>query len=108
MELQVAAERKKRAQILESEGERQSKINNAEAEKAEVVLQSEGSYTDKVNRAKGEAEAIEMVATATANSVKTVAQALKDEHGKNAISLQVAEKYIAAFEKLAKESNTVI
>ena len=37
MELQVAAERKKRAQILESEGKRQSMINIAEADKESII-----------------------------------------------------------------------
>lgn len=36
MELQAEAERRKRAQILESEGERQSKINRAEGDKEQV------------------------------------------------------------------------
>lgn len=40
MELQVAAERQKRAEILESEGKRQSQINIAEAYKQEIVLKS--------------------------------------------------------------------
>ena len=108
MELQVAAERQKRAQILESEGHRQSKINNAEAEKAEVVLDSEASYTSQVNRAKGEAEAVTLVATATAESIEIVANAIQKKGGSDAVALKLAEQYIAAFAKLAKENNTVI
>lgn len=51
--LQAEAERRKRAQILESEGQRQSKINVAEADKAEVILASEAAQQDLINRAKG-------------------------------------------------------
>ena len=108
MELQVAAERQKRAQILESEGNRQSKINNAEAEKAELVLNSEASYISQVNRAKGEAEAVTLVATATAESIEVVASAIQKKGGADAVSLKLAEQYILAFAKLAKENNTVI
>ena len=36
MELQAEAERRKRAQILDSEGQRQSRINISEGEKAQV------------------------------------------------------------------------
>ncbi|MFY9590279.1 SPFH domain-containing protein [Rickettsia endosymbiont of Halotydeus destructor] len=108
MELQVAAERQKRAQILDSEGNRQSKINHAEGEKAQVVLNSEASYTDQVNRAKGEAEAIGLVATATANSINIIAAAVQKTGGSEAVSLKIAEQYIHAFGNLAKESNTVI
>jgi regulator of protease activity HflC (stomatin/prohibitin superfamily) len=108
MELQVAAERQKRAQILESEGNKQSKINNAEAEKAEVVMNSEASYISQVNRAKGEAEAITLVATATAESIEVVANAIQKKGGADAVSLKVAENYIEAFSKLAQTNNTVI
>lgn len=108
MELQVAAERQKRAQILESEGNRQAKINHAEGEKAQVVLNSEASYTDQVNRAKGEAEAIGLVATATANSIEVVAAAVQKTGGSDAVALKIAEQYISAFGNLAKDTNTVI
>ncbi|WP_341786869.1 stomatin-like protein [Rickettsia endosymbiont of Cantharis rufa] len=108
MELQVAAERQKRAQILESEGNRQAKINHAEGEKAQVVLNSEASYTDQVNRAKGEAEAIGLVATATANSIEVVAAVVQRTGGSDAVALKIAEQYISAFGNLAKDTNTVI
>lgn len=41
MELQAEAERRKRASILESEGQRQARINVAEAHKQSVILASE-------------------------------------------------------------------
>ncbi|MCC8377878.1 MAG: paraslipin [Rickettsia endosymbiont of Graphium doson] len=108
MELQVAAERQKRAQILESEGNRQAKINHAEGEKAQIVLNSEASYTDQVNRAKGESEAIGLVATATSKSIETIASAMQKTGGSEAVSLKIAEQYINAFGNLAKDTNTVI
>lgn len=108
MELQVAAERQKRAEILQSEGLRQSKINMAEGAKQEVVLNSEGALTDQVNRAKGEAEAILAVAEATAKGIEVVAAAIQKSGGQDAISLKIAEQYVAAFEKLAKTSTTIL
>lgn len=108
MELEVAAERQKRAKILESEGHRQAQINVAEGEKAQVVLNSEAAYTDQVNRARGEAEAILFVAEATAKGIDIVAEAIKHEGGPDAVSLRVAEQYVEAFSKLAKENNTLI
>ena len=108
MELQVAADRQKRASILESEGKRQSQINVAEGKKQEVVLQSEGALTDQVNRAKGEAEAILAVAQASAKGIEMVAAAIQKQGGSEAVSLKVAEEYIRAFQQLAKESTTVL
>lgn len=108
MELQVAAERQKRAEILQSEGQRQSQINVAEGEKQQVVLASEGSLTDQVNRAKGEAEAIVAVAEATAKGIEMIAAAIARKGGEEAIALRVAEQYVSAFEKLARTATTVL
>jgi regulator of protease activity HflC (stomatin/prohibitin superfamily) len=108
MELQVAAERKKRAEILESEGRREAQINISEADKREVVLQSEAAMIDQINRAKGESEAIVAVATATAEGIKQVANSIQSQGGSDAVSLRIAEQYISAFKELAKQSNTIL
>ncbi len=108
MELQMAADRQKRATILESEGKRQSQINVAEGKKQEVVLQSEAAMIDQVNRAKGEAEAIYAVAQATAKGIEEVAQAIVKTGGTEAVALKIAEQYVSAFSQLAKSSTTVL
>lgn len=108
MELQVAAERQKRAEILDSEGKRQAQINIAEGGKRDVVLQSEAALTDQINRAKGEAEAILAVAGATAEGIRLVAASIDDAGGEKAVALRLAEQYIDAFAKLAQETNTIL
>ncbi len=108
MELQVAAERQKRAEVLDSEGKRQSQINIAEGIKQEVVLKSEAAMTDQINRAKGEAEAILAVAKATAEGIEMVAASIDKAGGEKAVALKLAEQYIEAFSNLAKESNTIL
>lgn len=108
MELQMTAERKKRAMILESEGQRQAQINLAEGARAKVVLESEAAKIDRVNRAHGEAEAIEMLAKAGAGGIGMLARALEERGGERAASLQVAEKYLDAFRNLAKEGNSIL
>jgi len=108
METQVAAERQKRAYILESEGKMQSTINLAEARKREVVLNSEAIMTEKTNFAQGEASAIKMISESTGEAISCIADALKKESGSEAASLKIAEQYINAFKELAKSTNTVI
>ncbi len=108
MELQVAAERKKRADILESEGKREAQINISEAQKRQVVLSSEAAQIDQVNRAKGEAEAILAVAEATAQGIKQVADAMQSKGANEAVSLKVAEKYVEAFHQLARQGTTIM
>ena len=108
MEMQAEAERKKRAQILVSEGERQANINKADGEKNSVILASEAARMDQVNRAQGEAEAILAKASATAKGIQIVSQAIQESGGTEAVSLRIAEQYIDAFSKLAKEGTTVL
>lgn len=108
MELQMTAERQKRAKILESEGQRQAQINLAEGARAKMVLESEAAQIDRINRAKGDAEAIEMLAKASAAGIGKIAEALQARGGEQAASLQVAEKYLEGFRELAKEGNSIL
>ncbi|KAK7350781.1 hypothetical protein VNO77_09727 [Canavalia gladiata] len=108
MEMQAEAERKKRAQILESEGERQANINIADGKKSAVILASEAARMDQVNRAQGEAEAILAKAKATAEGLACVSKSLKENGGPEAASLRIAEQYIQAFSNIAKEGTTML
>ncbi|HOK39983.1 MAG TPA: stomatin-like protein [bacterium] len=108
MEKQMRAEREKRALIAESEGERQAKINRAEGDKQEAIQKSEGEKMKRINEAEGRAQEILKVAQATAEGIKIIAQAISVEKGSEAVSLKIAEQYIAEFGKLAKTNNTMI
>lgn len=110
MHRQVTAERSKRAEILESEGQRQSAINIAEGKKQSVILASEALRAEQINMASGEAEAILLKAQATANGIDAVARSIAQgkDAAQGAVSLSVAEKYVDAFANLAKESTSVI
>ncbi|WP_158771940.1 SPFH domain-containing protein [Paraglaciecola sp. L1A13] len=108
MEAQMKAERVKRAQILESEGDRQAAINRAEGEKASVVLAAEADKSEAVLRAEGEAKAIVAVATAQAEALRQVGEAAATEEGQKAIQLDLATKAIEAKHAIAKESSVVL
>eukprot|EP00794_Sanderia_malayensis_P009598 gene9598-10585_t len=86
MQMQVEAERRKRANILESEGQRESAIN----------------------RANGEAKAILAKAQARAEAINMISKALVERSGNQAAALSIAEQYVQAFSNLAKTNNTVI
>ncbi|MBQ4315376.1 MAG: paraslipin [Lentisphaeria bacterium] len=109
MEKQMKAEREKRAIIAESEGERQSRINRAEGVKQEAIALSEGEFQKRVNEASGRAEEIRLVAQATAEGIRNIANAIAETPGGyDAMNLRLAEQYIAEFGKIAKESSTVV
>lgn len=108
MEAQMKAERVKRAQILESEGDRQAAINRAEGEKASVVLAAEADKSEQILRAEGEAKAIVAVASAQAEAITKVGEAANTEEGQKAIQLDLATKAIEAKQAIAKESSVVL
>ncbi|KIW67814.1 hypothetical protein PV04_07040 [Phialophora macrospora] len=110
MHRQVTAERSKRAEILDSEGQRQSAINIAEGRKQSVILASEALKAEKINMASGEAEAILMKAQATAQGIDAVASAIGrgEANAQGAMNLDVAKEYVAAFRQLAKEGTAVV
>ncbi len=108
LEKQMRAEREKRAAIAESEGKRQATINVAEGDKQEAIKKSEGEKMKRVNEAEGRAKEIELVAHATADGIRKIAEAIQAPGGGDAVNLRVAEQYIKEFGNLAKENNTVI
>ncbi|WP_037585946.1 SPFH domain-containing protein [Stenoxybacter acetivorans] len=119
MQAQITAEREKRARIAQSEGLRQEQINLAsgqreadiqksEGEAQAAINESNGEKVAQINRAQGEAEALRLVAQASAEAIRVVAEAVRMPGGSEAVNLKVAEQYVEAFGKLAKEGNTLI
>ncbi|KAL1509881.1 hypothetical protein ABEB36_004552 [Hypothenemus hampei] len=108
MQMQVEAERKKRAAVLESEGVRAADINVAEGKRQARILASEAERQEQINKATGEASAIIAVAEARAKGLQVVAEALQSELGSNAAALSIAEQYVGAFDNLARTNNTLI
>ncbi|OHX11520.1 SPFH domain-containing protein [Chromobacterium sphagni] len=119
MQAQITAEREKRARIAQSEGVKMEQINLAtgareaaiqksQGEMQATINNSEGDKQAAINKAKGEAEALRLVADATADALNRIGGAIRNDGGLEAVNLKVAEQYIAAFGKLAKENNTII
>lgn len=108
MEKQMRAEREKRAVVLSSEGERDAQINTAEGEKQRVIKESEATRQQQINEAEGEAQAILSIANATADGLRAIAAAVREEGGTNALRLRIAEQYVEQFGKLAREGNTFV
>lgn len=119
MQAQITAERDKRARIAQSEGlkieqinlatgEREAEIKKSEGEAQAAVNASQGEKVAQINRAEGEAQALRLVAQASADAIRTIAAAIQEPGGSEAVNLKVAEQYVEAFGKLAKENNTLI
>ena len=108
MQAQITAEREKRALIAASEGRKQEQINIATGEREAFIQRSEGEKQSAINLAQGEAAAIIAVASANAQAIRQVAEAIQSPGGMDAVNLKVAEKYVEAFGNVAREGNTLI
>lgn len=97
MILQAEAERRKRASILTSEGDRTANINVAEAEKKAAILKAEGA-----------AESMIIQAEASSKSLNMIDSALKGNSGYEAAQFLLGQRYIQAYQQVAKNENTII
>ncbi|MEP1151264.1 MAG: stomatin-like protein [Balneola sp.] len=108
MEKQMEAEREKRAEITHSEGFRQARINESEGEQKSQILVSEGARQRRINEAKGKAKEIELIASATANGIQRIAEAMQKPGGELAVRTKLVEQYIEQFGSILKNSNVSV
>ncbi len=94
MELQMSAERKRRAAILTSEGEREAAINSARGKAEAQLLAAESEKKAIVLRAQADREQQVLRAQSTAESIKIIANTLKDNpHAIEALKFMLAQNY---------------
>ncbi len=120
MEMQMAAERRKRAAILTSEGERESAVNSArgsaeaqvldaeaqqkstilaaEAEQKTIVLRAQADRQQRVLRAQGTAEALQIIA----NTLKT------DPKAEAALQFLLAQNYLDMGTTIGKSDSSKV
>ena len=108
LEKQMRAERERRAVVAKSEGERQAQINVSEGARQEMINLSEAQKLKQINEAEGKAGEIRLIAEATAQGLRAIAAAIREEGGLDAVNLRVAEQYVKEFGQLAKTNNTLI
>jgi regulator of protease activity HflC (stomatin/prohibitin superfamily) len=106
MELQMTAERKKRAAILTSEGERESAINKArgaadaqlltaEASQKSAILEAEGQKQSRILRAEAERQEKVLRSQGTAQAVQVLVQVTKgNPQAQSALQFLLAQSYI--------------
>ena len=93
MELQMQAERNRRAEILKAEGEKQSQILNSEGEKQAEINAAEAEKQANILKAEGEARAKVLQAEAEAAAIRNIAEAVADR-GADPVNYLLAVKYI--------------
>lgn len=105
MELQMRAERERRAAVTNAEAGKRAAILESEGQKESQVRKAEGEKDASVLRAQGLAEARLAMAEAEAESIRLIAAALPD--GQAAMYL-LGLKYLEALPRLADGRGTTI
>ncbi|MDB9447307.1 SPFH domain-containing protein [Anabaena sp. CS-542/02] len=106
MELQMAAERRRRAAILTSEGERESAVNtargkaeaqilDAEARQKSTILQAEAQQKSIILQAEAERQQQVLKAQATAEALRIITNTLNGQPGaQEALQFLLAQSYL--------------
>ena len=95
MELQMSAERQKRAAILKSEGERDSAINSARGHAEARVLDAEAHQKAMILEAQAERQTQVLKAHATAEALQIITKVLKnDPKAYEALQFLLAQNYM--------------
>ncbi len=100
MELQMQAERNRRAEILKAEGEKQAQILNSEGEKQAEINAAEAEKQANILKAEGEAKAKVLQAEAEAAAIRNIAEAVADR-GADPVNYLLAVKYIETLKEVA-------
>lgn len=114
MELQMTAERRKRAQLLEAEGNKQAAILGAEGQATSQLRNAQANKESHILKAEGDAEAIQANAVAQARSRKIQAEAeamaletIAEKIGKDAaVQYMIGIKYLDSLQVMANGRST--
>jgi len=101
MNLQMTAERERRAVVARAEGEREAQVKRAEGEKQALILAAEG----RQQAALRDAEARIALSQAEAEATRLVSDAAS-KHGNAGLQYFIADRYVRAFQAMASAPNT--
>ncbi|MCU0517407.1 MAG: SPFH/Band 7/PHB domain protein [Oscillatoria sp. Prado101] len=120
MELQMSAERRKRAAILTSEGDRESAINSAkgkaeaqvldaEARQKAVILDAEAQQKTIVLKAQAERQQQVLKAQATSEALQIIGKTLQsDPNARQALQFLLAQNYLEMGMKIGSSDSSKV
>ena len=94
MEQQMEAERKKRAEITLSRGDKEAMVNVSEGMRQKAINLSEGEKQKRILEAEGRAQQIRLLAESTAEGIQEVATAIQLPGGREAVEMQLVEQFV--------------
>jgi regulator of protease activity HflC (stomatin/prohibitin superfamily) len=106
MEMQMAAERTKRAVIIKSEGAREKTVNEARGEAESRLIDAKAAAEAVKFEAEAEASKLELEATGAARALGILGTALGSQA--DAAKFQIMREFIAAKRDLARSENAKV
>ena len=101
MNLQMTAERERRAVVARADGEREAAIKRAEGEKQALILAAEGRQQAAIR----DAQARIALAEAEGEATRMVSEAAS-RYGQAGLRYFIADRYVRAFQSMASAPNT--
>ncbi len=101
MNMQMTAERERRAVVARADGEREAAIKRAEGEKQALILRAEGRQQAAIR----DAAARVQLATAEGEATRLVSEAAT-RYGPSGLQYFIADRYVRAFQSIASAPNT--
>jgi len=109
MELQMSAERQKRAAILKSEGERDSAVNSARGHAEAQVLDAEAHKKAMILEAEAERQTQVLKAHATSEALQIITKVLNsDPKAKEALQFLLAQNYMDMGTKIGNSDSSKV
>ncbi|EAZ89847.1 SPFH domain-containing protein [Crocosphaera chwakensis] len=109
MELQMAAERRKRAAILTSEGERDSAINSAQGNAESRILEAEAQKKAEILKAEAERQQQILKAEAIAKAIDILTEKIKtDPNAREALQFLLAQNYLDMGVKIGSSDSSKV
>ncbi|ERT05006.1 SPFH domain / Band 7 family protein [Lyngbya aestuarii BL J] len=109
MELQMSAERQKRAAILKSEGERDSAVNSARGHAEAQVLEAEAHKKAMILEAEAERQTQVLKAHATSEALQIITKVLNsDPKAKEALQFLLAQNYMDMGTKIGNSDSSKV
>jgi len=111
MEMQMAAERTKRATVIRSEGERERAVNEAEGEAQARIIDARASAESLVVEAEARATSLELEAKGSANALQSIASSFEVDVKQRSIEaarFHLASEYVKAQLALASSENSKV
>mmetsp|Transcript_18830 Transcript_18830/g.28203 ORF Transcript_18830/g.28203 Transcript_18830/m.28203 type:complete len:134 (+) Transcript_18830:877-1278(+) len=107
MEMQMAAERKKRAAVIESEGEKLKAINEAEGEAQSRIIDAKADAEAILIEGRAEAEKMRIEAEGASRAIEALAKTLNGDPS-DAAKYKLAQQFIDTQGRLATSDNAKV